>query len=113
MDEPTPDDKAIITEKLAGVEATLATEDGTGGDSMLSQMAQFQLRLLTGELSKVEEGEIPSAITITQIGDWLLDNLPGMAETLTSLFATPAVERVVGKAGKVAIAWLRQRFGDG
>ncbi len=111
--EPTPDDKAIITEKLSEVEATLATDAGAGGNSMLSQMAQFQLKLLTGELSKVAEGEIPSAITITQIGDWLLDNLPGMAETLTSLFATPAVGRVVGKAGEAAIAWLRQRFGGG
>lgn len=110
--EPTPDDSAIITQKLDEVEGVLAAKQGQI-DAMKGQMAQFQLQLLRGELSKVDEDETPSASTITQIGDWLLDNLPELAEALTGLFATPAVGRVVGKAGEVAIAWLRQRFGGG
>ena len=57
------------------------------------------------------ENETPSASTITQIGDWLLDNLPELAETLAGLFATPAVGRVVGRAGESAVSWLRKRFG--
>ncbi len=107
---PTPDDKEIITQKLAAVEAALAARQGQI-DAMKTQMAQFQLQLLRGELTKVGENETPSASTITQIGDWLLDNLPELAETLAGLFATPAVGRVVGRAGESAVSWLRKRFG--
>jgi len=63
------------------------------------------------ELSKTDKDETPSASTITQVGDWLLDNIPSIAESLTSLFATPAVGKIVGKAGEAAIKWVRQRFG--
>lgn len=110
LGEPTPDDKEIIGQQLAGVEAALAAKQGQI-DGMKAQMAQFQLQLLRGELSKVDESETPSASTITQIGDWLLDNLPELAGALTGLFATPAVGRVVGRAGESAVAWLRKRFG--
>ncbi len=110
LGEPTPDDKEIIGQQLAGVEAALAAKQGQI-DGMKAQMAQFQLQLLRGELSKVDESETPSASTITQIGDWLLDNLPELAEVLTGLFATPAVGRVVGRAGERAVEWLRKRFG--
>jgi hypothetical protein len=41
----------------------------------------------------------------------LLDSVPQIAEVLTSLFATPAVGKVVGKAGEVAVGWVKQRFG--
>lgn len=110
LGEPTPDDKEIIVGQLAEVEAVLAAKQGQI-DGMKAQMAQFQLQLLRGELSKVDESETPSASTITQIGDWLLDNLPELAEALTGLFATPAVGRVVGRAGESAVAWVRKRFG--
>jgi hypothetical protein len=66
--------------------------------------------LLAGELTKTGDGEQPSASTITQIGNWLLDNLPPIAEALTGLFATPAVGRVIGRAGDAAVTWARQRF---
>lgn len=110
--EPTPDDSTIIAGKLDEVAAALAAHKGAL-DPMKEQMAQFQLQLLQGELSKVDEDETPSASTITQIGDWLLDNLPELAEALTGLFATPAVGRVVGRAGESAVRWLRRRFGAG
>jgi len=74
-------------------------------------MAEFQLKLLQGELTKIDKDETPSASTITQVGDWLLDNIPSIAETLTGFFATPAVGKVVGKAGEAAIKWVKQRFG--
>lgn len=110
LGEPTPDDKAVIDQQLVAVEAALAAKQGQI-DGMKAQMAQFQLQLLRGELSKVDESETPSASTITQIGDWLLDNLPELAGALTGLFATPAVGRVVGRAGESAVEWLRKRFG--
>lgn len=112
LGEPTPDDKEIIAQQLTAVEAALAAKQGQI-DGMKAQMAQFQLQLLRGELSKVDESETPSASTITQIGDWLLDNLPELAGALTGLFATPAVGRVVGRAGESAVTWLRKRFGGG
>ena len=74
-------------------------------------MAEFQLKLLQGELTKTDKDETPSASTITQVGDWLLDTIPSIAESLISLFATPVVGKIVGKAGEVAVKWVKQRFG--
>jgi len=110
LGEPTPDDKQVIEQKLGEVTATL---QGLRGklDATTETVAEFQMKLLGGELTKTEEGDVPSASTITQVGDWLLDNVPQMAEILASLFATPAVGKVVGKAGEVAVEWVKQRFG--
>jgi hypothetical protein len=110
LGEPTPDDKQVIEQKLSEA-ATAVQELREQLDAATATMAEFQLRLLQGELTKTEEGETPSASTITQVGDWLLDNVPQIAEILTSLFATPAVGRVVGKAGEVAVEWVKKRFG--
>jgi hypothetical protein len=110
LGEPTPDDRQVIEQKLS--EATAAVQEIREQlDSATATMAEFQLKLLQGELTKTEEGETPSASTITQVGDWLLDNVPQIAEILVSLFATPAVGRVVGKAGEVAVVWAKKRFG--
>jgi hypothetical protein len=70
------------------------------------------LPLLEGELTKVEEGETPSGKTIVTIGDWLLDNVPEIVEALARLFATPAVGKVMGRAGEETVNWVRQRFGE-
>ena len=107
---PTPDDKQVIEQKLS---EAMTTVQGLQEqlDAQTAAVAEFQLKLLQGELTKTEEGEMPSASTITQVGDWLLDNVPQIAEILTSLFATPAVGRVVGKAGEVAAEWVKKRFG--
>jgi hypothetical protein len=110
LGEPAPDDSQVIQQKLA--EATTALQEIRGQlGAQTAAMAEFQINLLQGELTKTEEGETPSASTITQVGDWLLDNIPQTAEILTSLFATPAVGRVVGKAGEVAVEWVKKRFG--
>jgi hypothetical protein len=110
LGEPAPDDKQVIEQKLS--EATTAVQELREQlDAQTAAVAEFQLKLLQGELTKTEEGETPSASTITQVGDWLLDNVPQIAEILTSLFATPAVGRVVGKAGEVAVEWVKKRLG--
>jgi hypothetical protein len=109
--EPTPSDKAIIDQQLARVTASL--EDTRSRlDATTAGMAEFQLKLLHSELTKTEEGQVPSANTITQIGDWLLDSVPELAESLAGLFATPAVGKVVGMAGEVAVKWVKGRFGS-
>ncbi len=38
-----------------------------------------------------------------QAGDFLIDNLPEIAEALATLFAAPAVGRVLGKAGQETV----------
>ena len=107
---PTPGDKQAIEQKL--VELNKALEKFSGQiDANTVKMAEFQIKLLGGELTKTSEKESPSATTITQVGDWLLDNVPQVAETVVGLFATPAVGRVVGKAGEVAINWVKQKLG--
>jgi hypothetical protein len=109
LGEPTPDDKDTIRKKFAEVSSALQNAQDQI-DTNTAQMAEFQLKLLEGELAKTEEDQTPSASTITQVGDWLLDNVPAIAEVVTGLFATPAVGRVVGKAGEVAVQWLKNRF---
>lgn len=106
---PTPDDMELIAQKFAEIEAVLAAQKGSL-DAGKVQTAEGYLQLLRGELMKTGEAEIPSASTITLVGNWLLDNVPPILEALTSLFATPAVGRVVGKAGEVAASWVKQRF---
>ena len=106
----TLDDKQTIDKKFDELNATIKKMSGQI-DATTTKMAEFQAKLLQGELSKTGENGMPSAATITQVGDWLLDNLPGAAETITSLFVSPAVGKVVGKAGEVAVKWAKQRFG--
>lgn len=107
---PTADDRKIIEQKLSEVNATLGKLSGQI-DANTAKMAEFQIKLLGGELAKTDEKETPSATTITQVGDWLLDNVPQIAESVIGLFATPAVGKVVGKAGELAVKWVKQRFG--
>lgn len=105
----TPNDRQVIDQRLAAVNAAL---EKSKLDSKTASMAEFQIKLLGAELQKTKENETPSASTITQVGDWLLDNVPQIAETVVGLFATPAAGKVVGKAGEIAIKWAKQRFGS-
>jgi hypothetical protein len=110
LGEPTRDDRQIIEQRLA--RAMTGLQDLREQlDAATATMAEFQLGLLQGELTKTAEDEMPSASTITRVGDWLLDNVPAMGEILATVFATPAVGRVVGKAGEAAVEWVRKRFG--
>lgn len=109
---PTPDDKQIVSQKIAQVDQALVVHQD-GIDAANLKVAELQLQLLHGELTKTEDGETPSAAAIMLAGNWLLDNIPQIAEALTGLFITPAVGRVVGKAGEAAVAWVKERFGRG
>lgn len=101
--EPTPDDRAIIEQQMALLAESL--------DVTHRQQAQFPLQLLETELTKTGDDETPSGSAIIQAGDFLLDNLPDIAEALAALFALPAVGRVLGKSGQETIEWLKRRFG--
>lgn len=104
----TPDDRQIVQQKLREIEAALAAQPASAATG---QVAHMQLQLLAGELTKTQPDETPSAGAITIAGNWLLDNLPALKDTLTRLFATPAVGRVLAKAGDAAVEWALARFG--
>jgi hypothetical protein len=112
LGESTPDDRQVVEGKLA--ETTTAVHRYK---SQLvpeaAMMAGFQLKLLGGELVKTADGQAPSANTIIQVGDWLLDNVPHARDAVVDLFAAPAVGRVVARAGTEAVDWVRARFGAG
>ena len=101
LGEPLPDDTAIIKQQLAALKASLSPAQ--------LPVAQFPLQMLETELTKTGEGETPNGSVIRQAGNFLLDNLPDIAEALATLFAVPAVGRVLGKAGQETITWLRDR----
>jgi hypothetical protein len=75
-------------------------------------MASFQLRLLVGELGKSGERAVPSASTVTQVADWLLDHVPPLSSALTALFTAPPVMRALRHADAPLDAWLQRRFGS-
>jgi CHAT domain-containing protein len=112
LGEPTPDDRGIIEEGLVVVRAALADIKSEIGESA-AKMAGGLLTQIETELLKTGKDETPNAVIMTQMGDLLLDSVPQIADALAGLFATPAVGRVVGKAGETAVAWVRQRFGAG
>jgi paraquat-inducible protein B len=110
LGQPTPDDKEIIQQGMAEVRESLQQvrqEIGTSAETL----AQGMLNQMENELTKTDEDETPNADVITSVGDLLLDGVPQIAEVLASLFATPAVGRVVGKAGEAAVSWVKKRFG--
>ncbi len=104
--EPAPDDAAKIAEKFKLLTTALSSVD-----EQVRQMVEFQLGLLEGELSKTADDQTPSGSTITQVGDWLLDNAPQLTQELTSLFRLPTVGKVLAKTGEPTIEWVRNRFG--
>ena len=107
-DPPESDERATLGALLTGLEQTLAVSqfDGT-----IQAMASFQLRLLTSELRKDPAGAVPSASTIQQVTDWLIQNVPTLAPSLNSFFRTPAVLRVLRRTDTPLDSWLEQRFG--
>jgi hypothetical protein len=67
---------------------------------------------LRGELEKTAMGQVPSANVITQVGGWLLDNVPQIKPALANLFVASAVSRVVTRAGGSAVDWVKAKFGQ-
>jgi hypothetical protein len=104
------DDRRAIGELLAQLDRALA-----GGaaqlDSATTGIAAGYLRLLAGELSKTGERAVPSASTITLVGDWLLDNVSSLHGSLAALFAAPATRRALARADAPLDPWLQRRFG--
>src|SRR5262249_42730211 len=98
----TPSDEETIERRLAelskAVDAALPKLDPSR-----AAVAPIQLQALKDELTKTGKADIPSGSAIVRVGNWLLDNIPDIADAVASVFATPAVGKVVGKAGEAAI----------
>jgi hypothetical protein len=109
LGQPTADDRQMIEEELTQVKTALARLAGEMGEGAAA-MAQGIFGRMESELLKTGPDETPDASVITQMGDLLLNSVPHIAEVLASLFATPAVGRVVGKAGQAAVQWVQERF---
>jgi hypothetical protein len=112
LGEPRPEDGPSIEGSLDEADSALQRLENKL-EPQAKMMAEFQLGLLRGELTKAGDGNQPSANTITQVGDWLLENVPQLTGALQHLFATPAVGRALGKSGDEAVAWVQSRFGGG
>jgi hypothetical protein len=110
LGEPRPSDRERMEDAFSEAEAALERLR-TELDAQLATMAEFQFGLLRGELAKVDDGSPPSAHTITQVGGWLLANVPASAPILRRLFAAPAVGRALAQAGDTTIAWVKRCFG--
>jgi hypothetical protein len=106
---PAAGDRQAIEAELARVRAALLKQAGELGGGAAG-MVENIFGQMEKELLKTGPQEEPDPAIITQMGDLLLNSLPHAAEPLTGLFATPAVGRVVGKAGKAAVKWVRERF---
>jgi hypothetical protein len=103
-------DRREIEALLARLERDLSNAAGRL-DGAATTMATFQLRLLAGELGKIGARATPSASTISQVGDWLADNVPPLQDALAALFTAPAVLRALRQADTSLDAWLQRRFG--
>jgi hypothetical protein len=103
-------DRRTIDALLARLERDLA--NGVGQiDAATATMAAFQIRLLAGELGKTGARAAPSASTVSQVGDWLADQVPPLRDALAALFTAPAVLRALHQADAPLDVWLRRRFG--
>ncbi len=70
--------------------------------------AQAKVQDLERELTVADRK--PKATTIMYLGDWLLEHLPDVAETVADVFLGPIVGKVVGAAGDLAAEWVKERF---
>jgi hypothetical protein len=103
-------DRRAIAALLARLERDLSNAAGRLDDA-IATMAAFQLRLLAGELGKLGPHATPSASTVSQVGDWLADNISPLQDALAALFTAPAVLRALRQADAPLDGWLQRRFG--
>ncbi len=105
---PTPADQQAIEKQF---ERLFALLNSPTLDPRKAGRAEAELENLKGELTKTADSETPNASTISRVGDWLLANVPELAQAVTELFGLPAVAKVLAKAGEAALAWWQERFG--
>jgi hypothetical protein len=107
LGEPADVDYQAIEAALADLRARLSKMEGL--ESAQRVLAEDRVQTLEEELANQDQP--PDISRVSRATDWLLDNIPDIAEALLSFFASPAVGRIIGKAGSAGIEWVRRRFG--
>lgn len=105
----TAAEQAQIEEQVSQLLFALRTLRGQL-DAARLQMAELQLKLLQNELVKPQAAGGPDGATIMLVGDWLHENMPGLAEPLARFFATPAVSAVLTRAGAPVVQWAQRTW---
>ena len=114
-----------IKQTIAQAPMELTTAERVELDHLLAELKNQLARLDTPENKKVvgrefvgqlekeltKTDEPPDASMIKVAGNWLLENIPALAGTLASVFASPIVGKVVEAAGDIAAEWVKKRFG--
>jgi len=108
LEEATGEDYHAVETSLAELRAQLAKVEGLE----LAQRVLAEDRVQTLEEELTSQDKPPEVSRVSKAVDWLLDNIPDIAEALLSLFASPAVGRIIGKAGTAGIEWAQKRFGS-
>ena len=79
-------------------------------EGMRLSMAELQLKLLQGELTKSAQGQRPAAEAIMSSVEWLLAHVPDLSVPLLRFLKAPATRRVIDQAGKETAEWARRRL---
>jgi hypothetical protein len=95
-----------IARLLAELKDQLASLDILESKKLVGQELVGQLEQ---ELTRTDKP--PDASTIKVVGDWLLENVPALAGTITGVFVNPVVGKAVKAAGSIAAEWVGKRFG--
>lgn len=103
--ELTAAERAEIARLLAELKSQLASLDIPESKKLVGQEFVGQLEK---ELTSTDKP--PDASTIKVAGNWLLDNIPALAGTVVSVFASPIVGKVVEAAGDIAAEWVSKRL---
>jgi hypothetical protein len=103
--ELTAAERAEIARLLAELKSQLASLDIPESKKLVGQEFVGQLEK---ELTSTDKP--PNASTIKVAGHWLLDNIPALAGTVVSVFASPIVGKVVEAAGDIAAEWVSKQF---
>jgi hypothetical protein len=95
------------------LEAAFAELDASidGMDLPLDRKLVGREFLLQLNKAMLREDAPPEAGSIQVLGDWLVENLPGLKPGLGEVLGSPAGRRVLGLAGEAAEGWFLGRFG--
>jgi len=99
-------ERSEIARLMAELKGQLASLDILEGKKLVGQEFVGQLE---HELTRTDRP--PDGSTIKVVGDWLLENIPALAGTITGVFVNPVVGKAVKAAGGIAAEWVARRFG--
>lgn len=79
-------------------------------DPATAQLAGFQIDLLAAELERLDPPSAPSSSAVIRCADWLLANLPQLAQPLAALLRAPAVVGALSRTSADYAVWLASKL---